>query len=74
MRVGACGHTPGGAVSTGFAQHDASLTAAIVNEGTWEIEVAGVRVPAKASLKPLFDPTMEKVRRDPYPNVLARKS
>jgi len=62
MQIGAYGHSLGGAVGIGFATLDEPLTAANVNEGNWEVEVANVRVPAKASLKPLFDPGMEKIR------------
>lgn len=62
MQIGAYGHTLGGAVGIGFAELDEPLKAALVNEGNWEVEVADVRVPATASLKPLYDPTMEKVR------------
>jgi 4-methylaminobutanoate oxidase (formaldehyde-forming) len=62
MQIGAYGHSLGGAVGIGFAELDEPLTVAIVNEGMWEVEVAGIRVPATASLKPLFDPSMEKIR------------
>ncbi|MGC9369658.1 MAG: GcvT family protein [Paracoccaceae bacterium] len=62
IQVGAYGHTLGGAVGIGFAELDAPLRATIVDEGTWEIDVAGKRVRATASLRPLFDPGMERVR------------
>jgi 4-methylaminobutanoate oxidase (formaldehyde-forming) len=62
MQIGAYGHSLGGAVGIGFAELHEPLTVAIVNEGIWEVEVAGIRVPATASLKPLFDPAMEKIR------------
>lgn len=62
LQVGAYGHTLGGAVGIGFAGLDEPLTAEIVNSGTWEIDVAGDRVPATAALKPLFDPAMERVK------------
>ncbi|WP_137700768.1 GcvT family protein [Marimonas lutisalis] len=62
IQVGAYGHTLGGAVGIGFADIGAPLTAAIVSEGEWEIDVAGKRIKAKASLKPLFDPDMQRVK------------
>ncbi len=62
IQVGAYGHTLGGAVGIGFAEWDEPLKAEIVNSGDWEIGVAGKRVKAIASLKPLFDPAMEKIR------------
>jgi len=62
LQVGAYGHTLGGAVGIGFVDLDAPLTAEIVGAAEWQIEVAGERIPATASLKPLFDPGMERVR------------
>jgi len=62
IQVGAYGHTLGGAVGIGFAELDEPLTAGIVENGTWEVLVAGQPIPATASLKPLYDPRMERVR------------
>ena len=62
IQIGGYGHSLGGAVGIGFAEMDSPLTAAIVNEGTWEIEIAGEKYAATASLKPLFDPAMEKIK------------
>ncbi|WP_367648718.1 glycine cleavage T C-terminal barrel domain-containing protein [Ruegeria arenilitoris] len=62
LQIGGYGHSLGGAVGIGFAELDAPLTTAIISEGTWEVEVAGERIPATASLKPLFDPKMEKIK------------
>lgn len=62
VQVGAFGHTLGGAVGIGFAELDDPLTAVVVGGGSWEISVAGERFPATASLKPLFDPALERVR------------
>ncbi|NNJ68170.1 MAG: hypothetical protein HKP54_09030, partial [Boseongicola sp.] len=59
----AYGHTLGGAVGIGFAELNVPLKANVVDEGQWEIDVAGTRVPAQASLKPLFDPAMGRVKR-----------
>ena len=62
LQVGGYGHSLGGAVGIGFAELDEPLTAAVVNGGSWEVEVAGARIKAIASLKPLFDPGMEKIK------------
>ncbi|SFS04930.1 GcvT family protein [Yoonia litorea] len=62
IQVGAYGHTLGGAVGIGFAETDDPLTAQIVSESQWEIDIAGARYSAKASLKPLFDPAMDKIK------------
>lgn len=62
IQIGGYGHTLGGAVGIGFSETDAPLTAAIVADGLWEIDIAGCRVSAIASLRPLYDAGMEKVR------------
>jgi 4-methylaminobutanoate oxidase (formaldehyde-forming) len=56
------GHSLGGAVGIGFAELNQPLTAKIVDTGDWEIDVAGKRVKAKASLRPLLDPKMERIK------------
>ena len=62
LQIGGYGHTLGGAVGIGFAGIDRPLTAEIVAKGNWEIDIAGERVKARASLKPLFDPSMEQIK------------
>jgi 4-methylaminobutanoate oxidase (formaldehyde-forming) len=63
LQVGAYGHSLGGAVGLGFASLEVPVTESIVNAGRWEIDVAGRLVGARASLKPLLDPGLERVRR-----------
>lgn len=62
MMSGGYGHTLGGAVGLGTVENEDGVTRAFVKEGTYEIEVAGVRYSAKASLRPMFDPKGLKVR------------
>ena len=62
MQVGGYGHTLGGAVGIGFAELEEPLSVTIVNDGAWEVEVAGERIRATASLRPLFDPSMERIK------------
>ncbi|MDU8914115.1 FAD-dependent oxidoreductase [Aestuariicoccus sp. MJ-SS9] len=62
IQVGAYGHTLGGAVGIGFAEIDEPLTAERIASGKWSVLIAGRSVPAKASLKPMFDPKMERLR------------
>jgi 4-methylaminobutanoate oxidase (formaldehyde-forming) len=62
IQVGGYGHSLGGAVGIGFAGLDHPLTADIVNEGHWQIDIAGTRFDAQASLKPLYDPGMAKIK------------
>jgi 4-methylaminobutanoate oxidase (formaldehyde-forming) len=62
MQVGAYGHTLGGAVGIGFVSLDVPITPSLVNAGRWEVAVAGTMVAARASLKPMLDPGLERVR------------
>jgi 4-methylaminobutanoate oxidase (formaldehyde-forming) len=62
LRSGAYGFTLGGAMGMGYVTHDDGVTAALVDEGTFEIVVAGERVPARASLGPMYDPKGLRVR------------
>jgi 4-methylaminobutanoate oxidase (formaldehyde-forming) len=38
------------------------VSADFVNSGTYEIDIAGVRYPAKVSLRPMYDPQLKRVR------------
>ncbi|MFM7145330.1 MAG: aminomethyltransferase family protein, partial [Actinomycetales bacterium] len=67
VRAASYGHTLGGAV--GLAMIDAGgiesgepVTAAFIDSGRWEVDVAGVRYPAVASLKPMYDPTAARIK------------
>jgi 4-methylaminobutanoate oxidase (formaldehyde-forming) len=62
IQVGGYGHSLGGAVGIGFAELDDPLTAEIVSKGDWKIEIADQRYAATASLKPLYDPGMAKIK------------
>lgn len=62
IQIGGYGHTLGGAVGIGFAEHEAPLTADVVANSNWQIEIGGERFDAHASLKPLYDPTLAKVK------------
>jgi 4-methylaminobutanoate oxidase (formaldehyde-forming) len=58
----AYGHHLGAAVGLGYVPCDPSETAADVLGSTYEIEVACKRVPATASLRPLYDPDGQRLR------------
>ncbi len=62
IRAASYGHTLGGAVGLAMIEAGEALTAAFCEAGTWEVEIAGTRHPAKASLKPLYDPTNAKIK------------
>ncbi|MEE9178532.1 MAG: aminomethyltransferase family protein, partial [Acidimicrobiia bacterium] len=62
LRSGAYGHTLGGAMGMGYVEHADGVTADMVNSGGFEVQVAGERVPAKTSLRPMYDPKGQRVR------------
>ncbi|PWJ14429.1 GcvT family protein [Jannaschia seohaensis] len=57
LTSGSYGHTLGAAVGLGYVPEDGDVLA-----NCYEIEIAGERVPATASLKPLYDPTGARMR------------
>ncbi|WP_137701033.1 GcvT family protein [Marimonas lutisalis] len=61
LSSGAYGHHLGAAVGMGYVPC-AGESAADVLASSYEIDVMGTRVPATASLKPLYDPKSERVR------------
>ena len=64
IRSGMYGHTLGGAVGLGYVQeHEAVPLNAPIDAGAYEIEIAGRRHAALASLKPFYDPHHERVKR-----------
>jgi 4-methylaminobutanoate oxidase (formaldehyde-forming) len=46
----------------GFVENQAGATPDFINSGRYEIDIAGERYPAKASLRPMYDPNNERVR------------
>jgi len=62
LTSGNYGHHLGGAVGLGYVPCEAGAPAAALLEASYEIEVAGARYPARASLKPLYDPRAERVK------------
>ena len=62
IRAASYGHTLGGAVGLAMLEADVPLDAAWLAAGTWEVDVAGKKYPATASLRPLYDPKSERVR------------
>lgn len=62
LTSGMYGHTLGGAIGLGYVKNADGVDAAFVNEGRYEIEVAGRKLAAEASLRPMYDPKNEKVR------------
>ena len=59
---GAYGHTLGAAIGLGYVSKAGGVTPDYVAAAGFEIEVAGARVRARASLSPLYDPEGARVR------------
>lgn len=62
VRAASYGHTLGGAVGLAMVEADEPVTTAWLEAATWEVDIAGRRYPAVASLRPLYDPDMLRVR------------
>ena len=60
LTSGSYGHALGAAVGLGYVPTDPEGGDVLAN--SYEIEIAGTRVPATASLKPLYDPTGVRMR------------
>lgn len=61
LTSGAYGHHLGGAIGMGYVPARGETPQDLLSS-TWEIDVAGSRVPAEASLKPLHDPRGDRMR------------
>ena len=62
IQVGGYGHSLGAATGIGFAEHSEPLTVQIIETAHWQIAIAGELFDATASLKPLYDPQMTKIK------------
>jgi len=62
LTSGNYGHHLGGAIGLGYVPCAPGESAAEITGSRYEIDVAGVRVPATVSLRPLYDPTGARMR------------
>jgi 4-methylaminobutanoate oxidase (formaldehyde-forming) len=62
MRAGAYGFSLGAAVGLGFIESVEPITSQHVLEDRWEIDIAGTLYAADASLRPMFDPGMTRIK------------
>jgi len=62
MTSGMYGHTLGGAIGLAYVENEAGVDADYVKAGSYEVEIAGERFPAAASLRPMYDPRSERVK------------
>jgi glycine cleavage system aminomethyltransferase T/glycine/D-amino acid oxidase-like deaminating enzyme len=62
VRAASYGHTLGGAVALAMVEGGEPVNGAWCDAAEWQVEVADRMVPARASLKPLYDPTNLKIK------------
>ncbi len=62
IRAASYGHTLGGAVGLAMIEADVPIDAAWIDSGSWTVEVADRHWPARASLRPMYDPGNERIR------------
>ena len=62
IRSGMYAHTLGAAVGLGYVTAPGGGVVGTIDPNGYEIEVAGVRYPTIASLKPLYDPTNQRIK------------
>ena len=62
LTSGNYGHTLGGSVGLGYVKFEGGVDSEYINSGTWQIDVAGVPIDAKASLRALYDSKGERTR------------
>ena len=56
------GHTLGAGVGLGYVSNEQGADKAFIESGTYEIDIAGQRVTAKAYLRTPYDPKLERVK------------
>jgi glycine cleavage system aminomethyltransferase T/glycine/D-amino acid oxidase-like deaminating enzyme len=61
VRAASYGHTLGGAVGLAMIEGE-RVNQAYLDEGEWEVDIAGKTYPVVVSFRPMFDPGMERVR------------
>ena len=61
VRAASYGHTLRGAVGLALVEGD-PVDADYLDNGDWSVDIAGRTYPATLSLRPLYDPGMERVR------------
>ena len=62
LNSGMYGHTVGKALGMGYVSHPEGVSLEFIKSGSYEIEVANRRIPARASTRPFYDPKSERVK------------
>ena len=62
IESGMYGHTLGAAIGLGYVKNEEGVDADFVKSGTYELEVAGQRIAASASLRPMKNTKSERIK------------
>jgi glycine cleavage system aminomethyltransferase T len=62
VRAASYGHTLGGAIGLAMVEAPSAVDQAWLDSGEWTVDVAGTRYPARASLRPLYDPSNARIK------------
>jgi 4-methylaminobutanoate oxidase (formaldehyde-forming) len=62
VRAASYGHTLGGAVGLAMIDAGEPIDQAWCEAGRWEVDIAGRRYPARASLRPMYDAEMKRIK------------
>jgi len=62
IRAASYGFTLGGAVGLAMVEAEEPIDKQWLETGRWEVDIAGTLYPAQVSLRPMYDPKMERVR------------
>jgi len=62
IRAASYGHTLGGAVGLAMIDAGVPIDDEYLRQSAWEVDIAGRRYPAVASIRPLYDPEMARVK------------
>ena len=61
IRSASYGHTLGGAIGLAMIETETPITQKYLSETSWQVDIAGRRCDAVASLRPLYDPQMTRI-------------
>ena len=62
VRAASYGFTVRGAVGLVMVEAGEPVTQAYVSDAVWSVDIAGTAYPAVASIRPLYDPKMERIK------------
>lgn len=73
LSSGAYGHTLGAAIGMGYVPCKGEKAAEVL-ASTYEIDIAGTKVKAEVSLKPMYDPKSERVKANLMDNLFTKNN